>query len=97
MNLYLVPRLLGEEPQPHDMWHGCNLAEIEHGLDIPEELLELWDEEALQWAREVVNHPSVVDRVNRHIAIHHQLLTVRPSPLRTALVEEAFQLPNFEF
>ena len=45
-NLYLVPLVLQQTPQPLDIWHGSNLAEMEYAMSIPEELLELWDNEA---------------------------------------------------
>ena len=35
-NLYLVPYLLGKNPQRLDIWHGSNLAEIEYALDTPD-------------------------------------------------------------
>ena len=52
-NLYLVPFLLGSNPQPLHIWHGSNLKWIEYALEVPQELLNLWDDDALQWARDV--------------------------------------------
>ncbi len=48
-NLYLVPYLLGKNPQRLDIWHGSNLAEIEYALDTPDALLDVWDDEACEW------------------------------------------------
>jgi hypothetical protein len=39
----------------------------------PQELLNLWDDVALQWAREVSEHPTVVEKVARYVAIHREL------------------------
>ena len=58
-NLYLVPFLLGRNPQPLDIWHGSNLGWIEYAVEIPRELLSLWDDVALQWAREVSENSTV--------------------------------------
>ncbi len=58
-NLYLVPFLLGQNPQPLDVWHGSNLEWIAYAVAVPQELLGLWDDVALQWAREVSEHPAV--------------------------------------
>jgi tetratricopeptide (TPR) repeat protein len=68
-NLYLVPFLLGQNPQPLDIWHGSNLEWIEYAVSVPQELLSLWDEVALQWAREVSEHLAVAQKVERYVAI----------------------------
>ena len=91
-NLYLVPFLLGEDPQPLDIWHGSNLEWIEYAVEVPQELLNLWDDIALQWAREVSEHPAVVEKVARYIAIHRDLKSEPPGSRRSALVDEAFAL-----
>ena len=69
-NLYLVPFLLGRNPQSLDVWHGSNLEWIEYAVEIPHELVSLWDAAALHWAEEVSDHPAVVEKVARYVAIH---------------------------
>ena len=91
-NLYLVPFLLGRNPQPLDIWHGSNLGWIEYAVEIPRELLSLWDDAALQWAKEVSKNPVVVEKVARYVAIHRELKSEPRGPRRTALVNEAFAL-----
>ena len=91
-NLYLVPFLLGRNPQPLNMWHGSNLGWIEYAVEIPRELLSLWDDVALQWAREVSKNPVVEEKVARYVAIHRELKSEPRGPRRTALVNEAFAL-----
>ena len=91
-NLYLVPFLLGQNPQRLDIWHGSNLEWIEYAVDVPQELLNLWDDVALQWAREVSEHPAVVERIACFVAIHRELKSEPPGPRRSALVNESFAL-----
>lgn len=91
-NLYLVPFLLGRNPQPLDIWHGSNLERIDYAVEVPQALLNLWDEVALQWAREVSEHPVVVEKVARYVAIHRELKSEPPGPRRSALVHESFDL-----
>jgi len=91
-NLYLVPFLLGRNPQPLDIWHGSNLGWIEYAVEIPRELLSLWDDVALQWAREVSKNPVVVEKVARYVAIHGELKSEPRGARRTALVNEALAL-----
>ncbi len=91
-NLYLVPFLLGRNPQPLDIWHGSNLEGLEYAVEVPQELLSLWDDVALRWAREVSEHPVVVEKVARYVAIHRELKSERRGPRRSALVHESFAL-----
>ncbi len=91
-NLYLVPFLLGRNPQPLDIWHGSNWEWMEYAVEIPHELLSLWDDVALQWAREVSEHPTVVAKVARYVAIHRALKSEPRGPRRSALVDESFAL-----
>lgn len=51
-NLYLIPHLLGREQPELDIWHGSNIDRKDYLPYIPPELLSLWDDAALQWARE---------------------------------------------
>ena len=91
-NLYLVPFLLGRNLQRLDILHGSNLAWIEYAVEVPQELLNLWDDVALQWAREVSEHPAVVEKIARYVAIHRELKSESPGPRRSALVDEACAL-----
>ena len=91
-NLYLVPFLLGRNPQPLDAWHGSSFGWIEYAVAVPQELLSLWDDVALQWARKVSEHPAVVEKVARYVAIHRELKSEPRGPRRSALVRESFAL-----
>ena len=91
-NLYLVPFLLGRNLRQLDIWHGSNFEWIEYAVEVPRELLNLWDDAALQWAREVSEHPVVVEKVARYVAIHRELKSEPPGLRRTALVHESYVL-----
>ena len=91
-NLYLVPFLLGQNPRPFDIWHGSNLEWIEYAVEVPPELVSLWDDVALQWAREVSEHPAVLEKVARYVAIHRVLKSEPRGPRRSSLVNESFAL-----
>jgi hypothetical protein len=69
-NLYLVPFLVGRNPQLLDIWRGSNLAWIEYAVEVLQELLNLWDDAALQWAQAVSEHPVVVEKVAHYVATH---------------------------
>ena len=52
-NRYLVPLLLGENPQEEDGWHGSNYEWLSYAKAFPRDLVALWDREALDWLREM--------------------------------------------
>jgi hypothetical protein len=58
----------------------------------PEALLNLWDDVALQWARDISEHPTVTAKVARYVEIHRQLKDEPRGPQRTALVRESVAL-----
>jgi tetratricopeptide (TPR) repeat protein len=91
-NLYLIPRLLGQEQEELNIWHGSNIAELAHAEDIPPEVFALWDETALEWARETYNAENFRQARERYIAIHRALKIEPRGPKRTQLVDEAFEL-----
>jgi hypothetical protein len=91
-NVYLVPLVLGHQPRRLDIWHGSNWEWPEYAAEIPQALLNLWDDVALQWARDVSEHPTVAARLARHVAIQRQLKDEPRGPRRTTLVRESFAL-----
>ena len=91
-NLYLVPALIGEEQARLDIWHGMNLEEKEYIQDAPAEYFALWDEAALEWARQTYQSPGMREARDRHIAILKQLKTGPVGPKRAELVKELYQL-----
>ena len=91
-NLYLVPFLLGLNPQRLDIWHGSNLTWIEYAVEVSQALLNLWHGDALRWVREVSEHPAVVEQIGRYVGIHGELKSEPPGPRRSALVDDAFAL-----
>lgn len=91
-NLYLIPHVLELEQTDLDIWHGSNIAERRHIKDIPEEVLDLWDEEALEWLDDTYHSPSLSRIRERYIAIQWELKTEPRGPRRTRLVEEASSL-----
>lgn len=91
-NLYVMPYLLGETQAELDIWHGTNLAEPTYLQWIPPEILELWDEEALNWAKAAYHSLEISQIRTRYIEIYHQLKSEPRGPRRSQLVKEASEL-----
>lgn len=91
-NLYLIPRLLGEEQEELDIWHGTNLAQKGYLDYAAREVWELWDEEALEWARKTYESTEFQRIRSRYIEIEKRLKTEPRGPERSKLVEESFRL-----
>jgi hypothetical protein len=91
-NLYIIPHLLGIEQRELNIWHATNLAMKEYVEYIPSELIELWDDQALDWARKEYQSTEIQKIRKRYIEIYRKLKTERPGPKRSQLVEEAYGL-----
>ena len=91
-NLYLLPHLLGLAQDELDIWHGSNLAEKDYLPCAPPEVWTLWDEPALQWAREMYDSPEFRRVRARYIEIYEQLKSEPRGPKRNELVSEADDL-----
>jgi len=91
-NLYLIPHLLGSEPEELDIWHTSNFERKDYLQYAPPEIWGLWDEEALQWVKETYDSPEFCQVRERYIKIYEQLKHERPGPKRSQLVKEAFRL-----
>ena len=91
-NLYLIPHLLGMEQDKLNIWHGSNIAEKDYLQYAPIEILKLWDEQALQWAKTTYHSPEFRQVRTRYIEIGEQLIHEPVGPKRSQLVKEAFEL-----
>jgi len=91
-NLYLVPRLLGSPIADLDIWHGSSDAEPSYVEHIHEPYIRLWRETERQWAEGLYNGPGFRSARDRFIEIGRALVTSRPGPDRSRLVEEMHKL-----
>ncbi len=91
-NLYLIPRLLGQDQETLDIWHGSNLVRKAYLEHIPSELFALWDEVALEWAEKTYHSPDMLRKRERYIALYRQLKTEAPGAKRSQLVHQASRM-----
>ena len=91
-NLYLLPKLFGHKQLRLNIWHSSNIEEESYLLDIPPEIWNLWDAEALQWAQAWYERPEFENVRTRYIEIHAQLQTTPVGTRRSQLVAEASAL-----
>jgi len=91
-NLYLIPHLLGEDQDELDIWHGTNIAEKGYLEYCPPEIWALWDDAALEWARETYDSDEFRRVRSRYIEILEQLGSEPVGPRRSLLVDEMYRL-----
>ena len=91
-NLYQIPHVLGEHHGRFDIWHGSNLETKEYLAEMPDEYLELWDDEAVSWAEKLYYSDRFGAIRSQYIDIYHQLNTEPAGEKRSRLVDEAFKL-----
>lgn len=97
MNLYLVPCLLSIETPRLDIWHSSNMEEPEYVEYLPGEYLDLWDKNALAWARLVYEKPKVQQILEKCISIRSRLKHEPRGPIRSQLVAEERKLEELDF
>lgn len=91
-NLYLIPKLLGQKQSHLNIWHGSNIQEKDYLQYIQPEIWELWDVDALQWAREQYESEKFERIRTRYIKVLTQLETEPVGIRRSELASEAFAL-----
>jgi len=96
-NLYLIPHVLGLNPERLDIWHGSNYEDIEYLSYLPPVAMKLCTEEELGWINRQYNSKKFTVIRERYINIHLQLKTEPRGPKRTELVEQAYRLENLDF
>ncbi|MBN1921426.1 MAG: hypothetical protein JW892_09290 [Anaerolineae bacterium] len=93
-NLYLLPALLGTEPLALEVRRRPSWEDKAYVEQGPLELFQLWDEQALAWARELYQSEGFRKARERSIEIIRLLETEPVGPKRSALVDELFTLRN---
>ena len=91
-NLYMIPHLLGLEQDDLDIWHSSNMEEKHYLQHAPAEIWELWDEDALEWARQTYDSPAFHLVRAKYVKILEQLETEPLGPERSRLVSELIRL-----
>jgi hypothetical protein len=89
-NVYLVPFVLGHHPRRLDIWHGSNWEWPEYAADVPPALLNLWDDVALQWARDISEHPTVTAKIARYVEIERRAPRATTHGPRTRVARLAY-------
>ena len=91
-NLYLLPRLLGDEVGRLDIWHSSSDEQPWYPEILPIQYFTMWSDEELAWAGALYRSEEFTTARERTIEIYRELLQLAPGPRRSSLVEEAFRL-----
>jgi len=97
LNLYLFPILFGESPEPIQMDHGTNWAELHYVQQAHKWMLGLWSDSEITWAKSIY-YSELATRVrDRYITIHQFLELESPGEKRSMFVEESRKLEGLDF
>ncbi len=91
-NLYLIPRLLGQDIAPLDIWHPSSDAQSSYLSLLPSEYFTIWEVPERAWAERLYHGGGFTKVRERYIEIYRALRHVRPGPERNRLLDEAFAL-----
>lgn len=89
-------RLLGTEQQKIDFWHSSNWEQPEYLEAGPSELLDLWNEDALAWAKEVYEEAWFKQVRATYLEMQRRLTNEPVGPERSRLVSEIYWLMALE-
>jgi hypothetical protein len=91
-NLYMIPRLLGENIKKHDIWHSSSDAGYDFYDYIYDEILAAITADDKKWIKTEYDS-AVFQRIRqRYIEIFGQLKSVKDMPLRKRLLNESYSL-----
>ena len=95
-NVYMIPHLLGMEQGDLDLWHGSNWEEKLYLQYAPDEIRSLWDEEALDWARDTYASDEFRRVRAKYISLSEELKTKPTGSRRERLVSELLRLRGMD-
>jgi hypothetical protein len=95
-NRYLVSRLLRLDEQQPAIRHSTNWEQPEYVEHGPSELLDLWDEKALLWARDVYEMAWFKQVRTAYLEIERRLESEPVGPERIRLVSERSRLVKLD-
>lgn len=91
-NLYIIPRLLGENIKKYDIWHSCSDADYDFYDYIYDEILAAITADDKKWIKAEYDSAEFQRIRQRYIEIFGQLKSVKDMPLRKKLLNESYTL-----
>lgn len=91
-NLYLIPKVLGQQIAPYDIWHPSTDAQIHYGEYMPQEVLASFTEAETQWISHEYDSSDFQRIRNRYIEIYQQLKDIKNINERKQLLDESRSL-----
>lgn len=91
-NLYLIPRVLGEEMVPYDIWHPSSDAQLHYVEYLPKEVLASLTEAETRWIAHEHDSQDFQRIRARYIEIYQQLKDIKTINERKQLLHEARSL-----
>lgn len=94
-NLYLIPRLLGENIQEYDIWHSSSDGAKDYYEYISSEVLAEISELEIDWMRECYDSFSFRRMRKKYIDIYRQLKTTKDYTARGKLLDELNEIMSY--
>lgn len=91
-NLYIMPKLLGDEIEEHDIWYSSSDGHIGHVSNIPKEVIVSITEAEIQWVRQEYDSLAFRRIRQRYIEIYRTLKDTKETSERKRLINESYSL-----
>jgi hypothetical protein len=91
-NLYLIPKVLGAQMAPYDIWHPSSDAQMRYVEYMPKEGLASLTQAETQWISHEYESPDFRRIRNRYIEIYQELKDIKNINERKQLLDESYSL-----
>jgi hypothetical protein len=91
-NLYLIPKVLGEQMAQYDIWHPSSDAQMHYVEYMPKEALASLTQAEIQWISQEYESPDFRRIRNRYIEIYQKLKDIEKINERKQLLDESYSL-----
>ncbi len=93
-NLYLIPKVLGAQLAPYDIWHPSSDAKMHYVDYMPKEILASLIQAETQWISDEYESTDFRRIRNRYIEIYRELKDIKNINERKQLLNESYSLLN---
>jgi hypothetical protein len=91
-NLYMIPRLLGENIKTYDIWHSSSDGDYDYYDYIYDEILAAITADEKKWIKTEYDSAVFKSIRQRYVEIYGQLKELDDMPLRKKLLNESYSL-----
>ncbi|MBN1472503.1 MAG: hypothetical protein JW925_12035 [Syntrophaceae bacterium] len=91
-NLYIIPKIIGKPVSEYKFWHSCNYEFIDYANYGPQEVIEKFTQDEIEWLKEELASVQFNNFRIRYIDLYSKLKKEKDGSKRGEIVKEAGEL-----